>query len=254
MADTTKQIWQAFSAAIGTELREDTIIRGASGLEHEVQAISVDEKTRRVVVVAAEADPRMAALVQIDVQASMPDTRVLVARPIAIDVSMIARSILEPFNIHEVDFARARKFMEELQRQGENETKALVAPLADGATANIPKIFENVALPAIGQIVSVINQSATLPWQEIWDFFSKTAESGKIDLRAFLARDTLASDLQAGVCPIPLYQFTEDDFELFRDGRRIDECRERMKSIGIYPVFFPATGSVGSRVSRKRDK
>lgn len=240
LIEPNPQIWKAFSAAIGAELRDDTTIRGASGLEHVVQAIAVDDRARRVIIIAAEADPRLAALVQVDVQATMPDAKVLIARPIAIDISMIARSVLEPFNVHEFDFDRARIFLKDMQSQSENETKALVTPLADDAVANIPKIFENVALPVINQIVSVISQSAMLPWNDIWKLFSETAASGKIDLKSLIARDTIAADLQAGICPIPLYEFSESDFYLFRADNCIEDCRERLKSMGIYQYFFPA--------------
>lgn len=240
MVNQPSQIWSSFSSAINAELREDTEIRGASGLTHQVQAIAVDDRTRRVIIVAAEADPRMAALIQSDVQASMPNAKVLIARPIAIDVSMIARSFLEPFNIREFDFESARKFLQDIQSKEDNETKALIKPLGDSDFLNFPKIFENVSLPYIDQIKSVISQSAIIPWQDIFNLLSDTAKTGIIDLRALLARDTISADLEAGICPIPLYQFSEDDFELFRDGRRIEECRERIKSIGIYQYFFPA--------------
>jgi hypothetical protein len=240
MTGATKQIWRAFAASVGAELREDTKIRGQSGLEHEVQAIAVDDKTGRLIIVTAEADPRMAALVQVDVQASIPDAKVLIARPIAIDISLMARELLEPFNIHEIDFERARNFIDKLNSKEDNEAKALVAPLADGTAANLPKIFEKVDLPIIGQIVSVISQSEMLPWKDIWRFLSESASAGKIDFRSLLARDSLAADLAAGICPIPLYKFSEADLELFLNGQRVDECRELLKRNGIYQYFYPA--------------
>lgn len=236
---STRQIWKAFAAAVGAELREDTTIRGISGLEHKVQAIAVDDKTRRVVIVAAEADPRMAALVQVDVQASMPEAKVLIARPIAIDISLMARKMLEPFNVGEIDFDKARQFLDQLKDKNQDTTNALIGPLTESGATNIQNIFENVQLPAVDQIVSVISQASILPWQDILEIFNESAKSGTLDLRAFLSRDTIAADLQAGICPIPLYSFSESDFDLFLDGKRIDECRERIKSLGIYQYFFP---------------
>lgn len=236
---STRQIWKAFAAAVGADLREDTTIRGISGLEHKVQAIAVDDKTRRVVIVAAEADPRMAALVQVDVQASMPEAKVLIARPIAIDISLMARKMLEPFNVGEIDFDKARQFLDQLKDKNQDTTNALIGPLTESGATNIQNIFENVQLPAVDQIVSVISQASILPWQDILEMFNESAKSGTLDLRAFLSRDTITADLQAGICPIPLYNFSESDFDLFLDGRRIDECRERIKSLGIYQYFFP---------------
>jgi hypothetical protein len=60
----TRQIWKSISSAIGVEVREATSIRGSSGQDHPVQAVSVDDKTNRVVIFSAEPSPRIAALMQ----------------------------------------------------------------------------------------------------------------------------------------------------------------------------------------------
>lgn len=87
------RLWSSFSAAIGTELRPATTIRGSSGLDHPVQAIAVDDKYKRVLIISAEQNARVAALMQGDVQATMPDVRVLVARPVVVDLGAIASGI-----------------------------------------------------------------------------------------------------------------------------------------------------------------
>src|SRR5262249_29831808 len=89
------RLWRSFSDAIGAELRQARSIRGASGIDHPVQAIAVDDKGGRVIVVSAEHNSRVAALMQGDIQASISSARVLVARPSAIDLSAIARSIFQ---------------------------------------------------------------------------------------------------------------------------------------------------------------
>src|SRR5436190_1391131 len=97
MADefATKEIWKSISSAIGVEMREATSIRGSSGQDHPVQAIAVDDKTNRVVIFSAEQSPRIAALMQADVQATLPGVHVLVARPVIFDLSEIARRVVE---------------------------------------------------------------------------------------------------------------------------------------------------------------
>jgi hypothetical protein len=55
--------------------------------------LGVDEKRNRVIAVSSEPNSRIAALMQVDVQAAMPEMKVLVARPIVVDLGMIARSI-----------------------------------------------------------------------------------------------------------------------------------------------------------------
>jgi hypothetical protein len=88
-----KRVWDSFSRAVGAEPREHLFIKGSSGLEHPVQAIAVDHKERCIVLVSSEPNPRVAALLQIDVQAGIPGTKVLVARPIAIDLGVVARKL-----------------------------------------------------------------------------------------------------------------------------------------------------------------
>ena len=48
------------------------------------------------------------------------------------------------------------------------------------------------------------------------------------------------ADRRLGVCPIPLYDFSEADYELLLSGKDIDELQARLKALGIYQYFFPA--------------
>src|SRR4051794_24982465 len=40
--------WQSFSGALGADLREPSVIAGASGLQHPCQAVAVDDKNNRL--------------------------------------------------------------------------------------------------------------------------------------------------------------------------------------------------------------
>src|SRR5437868_13817479 len=88
-----ERIWRTVSKALGADFREQQLIKGISGLDHPVQAISVDDKTNRVIIVSAEPSPRLAALMQVDVQATLPDAKVIVARPLLFDVAEISRRV-----------------------------------------------------------------------------------------------------------------------------------------------------------------
>src|SRR4051794_29013991 len=92
-ASDQRQIWHSFSRALDAELREAQFIPGASGLEHPVQAISVDDKGKRVIVFSSETNARTAALIQGDIQQTMPDVSILVARPVIADLSVLVRRI-----------------------------------------------------------------------------------------------------------------------------------------------------------------
>lgn len=235
-------LWSTFARAIGAELRSDTVIRGSSGLEHEVQAIAVDEKTDRVVIVSAEASPRMAALMQVDVQASMPGSRVLVARPVALDLVQIARKVVEPLGLSEIDIGRGRAWISELQaRQGAGQDAVTeLAPEMDGALVGALNPFSSIGMPAMPQILGLIMQAERLPWSDIGKLFSETAATGTLDLRSLMATDNLAADLAAGVCPVPLYELSETDVDMFISGTRLDDARQRLVELGIYQYFFPS--------------
>jgi len=240
-----RQLWKILSAALDAELREDTVIRGVSGLNHAVQAIAVDDRTKRVIIVSAEANPRMAALMQVDVQATMSDTKVLVARPVTIDISSMARKIFAPLDMSRIDMAQAQAFVRNIKGLNPEETRSALGPEFIEVIENAKIVLEKVTLPAVNTIQDLIGQAERLPWKEIMAVFeeSKTVD-GAIDLSSLIATDSIDADLRAGVCPIPLYEFGESDFEIFTSDRRIDDARERLRQFGIRQYFYPPADQV----------
>jgi hypothetical protein len=240
-------LWRTFGLALGAEPRRDhLVVRGASGLDHPVQSLSVDEKGGRLIIVSADPNPRVAALMQGDVQATMPGTRVLVARPVVFDLGILARRFLPDeqsadFNIREL-----------AQRA---ETLDVNKWLTE-AFASVEKVIKNVTLPALTQIVDMLQQLACLDWKEIFE--GTTEHTGRIHFARLREIDNMAIDQQHGICPVPLYEFQDQDWELFNSGVRVEEARERMKELGVYQYFFPSAdhlvlGAVDRGVDRTRD-
>jgi hypothetical protein len=204
------------------EPRDYLTIRGLSGLDHFVEAIFVDDKSKRVIIVSAEPNPRIAALVRVDIQATFADSRVIVARPIAFDIAASARQMVQRYGLVNLpldDPEAAKKLI------------SLVSP--SGLT------FQNITLPIANQILAAIHQLALLDWQAIMEGFKQHPPSPIIPLTNLLTMDSMAVDRQHGICPLPLYEFTENDWELFLSGRRIDDIEERLKALGIFQYFFP---------------
>jgi hypothetical protein len=77
--DEKTKAWDSIAKALDVEPREYRMITGASGLEHQVQMLGIDERSNRLVLISAESSARMASLMQIDVQAAMPNIKVIVA-------------------------------------------------------------------------------------------------------------------------------------------------------------------------------
>jgi hypothetical protein len=91
--DARDQFWRSFLLAVEAEPRSATQVRGASGLFHPATAVGVDDIRRRIVLISGDADPRSAAFAQHDIQSANPTYRVVVARPIAIDLSTVAMAL-----------------------------------------------------------------------------------------------------------------------------------------------------------------
>ena len=99
--------------------------------------------------------------------------------------------------------------------------------------------FENITFPVVNQILAAFQQLALLDWQAITESAKQSPDSLTIPLKNLLTMDSMAADRQHGICPLPLFEFTEKDWELFLLGKRIDDVEERLKALGIFQYFFP---------------
>src|SRR5947209_5147820 len=84
------EFWRNLLKAVGAEPRETESLRGASGISHEVIAAGADDEGRRLIVVSAAGDARTAALAHADLQAAFNPIRVILARPVVIDLPSAA--------------------------------------------------------------------------------------------------------------------------------------------------------------------
>jgi hypothetical protein len=232
----SKEFWDAFGRALRAEPRDYLTVRGSSGLDHFVEAIFVDDKSKRVIIVSAEPNPRIAALMRVDVQAAFAGTRVLVARPIAFDIAAFARQMVQWFGLVNLplDVLLAHIKAIEAQKDDPEAAKKLMSVFSPSGFT-----FQNITLPIVNQILAAIHQLALLDWQAIMEGFKQDPPSPIIPLTNLLTMDSMAVDRQHGICPLPLYEFTENDWELFLSGRRIDDVEERLRALGIFQYFFP---------------
>jgi len=245
----SRAIWTKLFETVGAEPREDLTIRGVSGIEHSVQAIGVDDKNRRLVIVAAEQDPRIAALMQGDIQARMPNLRVLVARPIAFDMPSFARSFIGQLGQAELN---VKEFNETIQKfKAEDGTypglQEVIMPLI-GPTI---LAFQKVKLPPLPQLFGIVQQIVMLDWESAFQKQQENPSNFAIPLNDLIKLDGMVLDRKLGVCPIPLYELTEQDWELFTSARNLEAVRERLKALGIYQYFFPAPDQIALGVAER---
>ena len=247
--EQSRLIWSSITRALGAEPRQAATIRGASGLDHEVEAIAVDDKGQRVIVISAEPSPRVSALMQVDIQATMPDARVLVARPIMFDIAFVARGLVQHFGWDEIDFQEISVRLKEQQEGGKQPDPK---ELFGGLLNPIITAFQNVRLPTMNQIMAFIQQAALLDWNH---FIAGMGENKglRLPVSNLLTLDSMEIDRRHGICPIPLYELTEADWELLLSGTRTEMIEARLRELGIYQYFYPAPDQLALGVTDRNE-
>jgi hypothetical protein len=203
------RLWESFSKAVGAELRERPMIRGASGLDHPAQAIAVDDKNRRIIIVSAEQNARVAAMMQGDVQATMRDVRVLVARPVVVDLGVMARSLFRTVEGARINLNEFKATMDRFNKLDPARSQRYFNRQFAQALKPAVLAFKHVALPTLNQIVDVIEQMAHLDWSQIFNTLKTSPDNPSISFENLMKIDNMAIDRKHGVCPIPLYEFSE---------------------------------------------
>ncbi len=202
--------------------------------------LGVDEKRNRLVIVSSEPNARVAALMQVDVQAAMPAMKVLVARPIVFVFGVIARGLFPDDASAIFDPKKFQSFGDRLGKLPERLKKKVIDRQLASFMPQIAMAFENITLPTITQIVDVIQQLNNLDWKEARKAVENEPQNASISLAGLRHIDNLAIDRKNGVCPLPLYEFSGRDWGLLAGDGHLDDLRERLKDLGIYQYFFPA--------------
>ncbi|MCM2453659.1 hypothetical protein [Agrobacterium vitis] len=246
-ASDTPPIWKSFCAALGADYREHQEIQGISGLTHPVQAVAVDEKDKRVIVVSAEYTPRVAALMRVDIQATMPDVKVLVARPLAIDLAHASRLLFSDSKGGR-DFGKVSELagiFQTLQGKQNEETNNVLSEKFGPALFPIFNSVKRSDLPLRSHILHTIEQAVAMNWESVKGRqYSDMVPLALHIVDMFRSVDNLAADRAQGVCPVPTYELTDSDWTMFERGKNIEEIRERLKSLDIYQYFYPPADSL----------
>jgi len=149
------------------------------------------------------------------------------------------RKIIEPLGISEIGILAAKDFLNRLKNSNPDEVQRLIGiKNPENFLTDIVGPGGGIEIPTVPLILSLITQASILPWKEIWGVFDDTVSHGKLDFRAVLSADTMEGDLKAGVCPIPFYDFSEDDVATFTAGDP-EAAQLVLKRLGIYQYFFP---------------
>lgn len=226
--------WRSICAALGTEYRPTNEIHGQSGLVHPISGLGVDDKGKRLIVISADHNPRNAALMRMDVQASIPDLRVLVARPLSIDLPHIVRQ----------NFCGADGHLQVGKVIGFASALTAIPVREDRIVGQLDDLVRSTQLANLSfktQLQGIIEQFSVARLPDLsTNEYNSLLDIGLAMLRNFSRVDNLLSDRESGICPIPTYEFTETDWELLLSGTRIDDVQERLRRMDVYQYFYPS--------------
>lgn len=241
--DDLGNLWESVLRAVGTEPRPAREIQGISGVIHRPLALGVDDASKRLVVITDEPTPRHAAMMQIDIAATLPDVRVSVARVIPIDLATVAARTLEQFG----GFGALMAEFQAAQQSASPEDKGNEVAARIGAMKflgnnidllkRIPVGWLNAVLQAIDQLRLIEVAGAIQAMKGVGDDASVFFENLRLDKLA--QTDIIAPDREVGVCPVLIPSFSEAEIDILLKPRALEDAREILKAKRIYQYFFP---------------
>jgi len=240
-AEQRKNFWDTFVRAVESEPVQLESLKGASGLAHPIVAMGIDRVRKRLVLISGDPDGRSAVLAQADIQAAYQDHKIILARPIAVNLARAAEALVGFFGKTEIGRRDLSKFSaggertkHKLERRMKLLFEAGVIPAIQAlgyAALNAPAAWQD----AIIQLshIQLVTQNPDAP-EEI------EADTPIIKFGSLVALDPAEMDRRMGVCSVPLYELSADEVEVFHSGTNIGAAREVLKSHHVFQYFFPA--------------
>jgi hypothetical protein len=232
MPEEEKRFWPNLLRAAEAEPRPAMSIRGASGIQHPMVAVGVDEQRRRLLVISGEHDARTAAMAQVDIQAALRDLQVVVARPVALDFTLFAKTLVsmlgrDTFSTEEL--AKLKDNSDKITEAVADVLKPVLAPL---------ETIGKIPLNALAQWMHALQQLAYINFTLEGEGTQQV--KGTVNLRRLADLDPVERDNFYGVCAVPLYSFEADDVDFLNGNPNLDDVRQILKRYDLLQYFFPA--------------
>jgi hypothetical protein len=225
--------WTNLLRALETEPRKADFIRGVSGIEHPVIAVGVDDNRRRLLIVSGEHDARSAAIAQLDIQRVVESVQVVVMRPIATNLGDLAKQI--------ASFVGGTTFAQEIfaERMKTLPEKEEMQNLIAQNFTRYASGFDVAKINWVAQFMQIIQHLAMIEI-EMTDRQDGTPPTAHFSLEKLANLDPTELDRHLGVCPIPLYELSAPEADVFQSGRDLDAIREILRHHQIFQFFFPS--------------
>lgn len=238
--------WDNIMRAAEADPRRVSTLRGASGFSHPVVAIGVDEPRRRLVIVSGEGDARSAAMAQGDIQAVMPSVRIVMVRPVAVNLGFAAKLISDVLG--RIEFGQKElDWLTQHQEDLQERIKALPDEIGENLKRILVPSFSAVPLSILGVFKDALQQLSLVEMRPAEGATSSvkgearmTAPVPTFDLRQLAVLDPAEADRRMGVCSLPLYELSPAEVESLTSKPNDDEAREVLKRHDVLQYFFPA--------------
>lgn len=226
-----KIFWENILHAVDSQPRDAKFVRGASGQQHPVLGVGLDEKRSRLVLVSGEHDARASVLAQADIQAVVEPLKVVTVRPVTINLSLPANVLASAIG----GTLLTPEIIQGLQ------AKSQLTPEKMGHYLDpILRGFKYADLNVLAQILQAIQQLATIEVvHEKSDVDGKTSSTVSLRLDSLTNYDPIQKDREVGICPVPLYEFSEDEYEAIISGANTDDIKLILKNHHIMQFFYP---------------
>jgi hypothetical protein len=239
-----RRFWVTFVRALEVEPIEARAFVGASGLEHRAVAAGYDHSRRRLLLISSEPSGRVAALAQGDVQSAHRDVKVVVARPITVNLAGVARLFTDSIGTvrigqKQLQMARDKpdaykRAMERLLRRQLPRLKQLLFQANEIADLNVLVIWQEVM-----EQIALVDFAANPDLPDAKKQVDRDLELGRL-----IALDPAEHDRRQGICSIPLYDFTPGEATSFHRGADIEAARDALRRLQVLQYFFPAPDHV----------
>ena len=120
-----------------------------------MQALCVDDKRKRLILFSDESNPRVAALIQGDVQATVPDVNVIVARPTTIDLGALVRGFFENAAGASISITDLTKLADSFNKLSQSEKDQLLRQPNFAVVSSVANAIKNAPLPVWSYIASL---------------------------------------------------------------------------------------------------
>ncbi len=227
--------WEGLFLTLGTEYKDINSIQGASGINHNIQCLGIDENKKRVLIVQNEQDARILAMAQMDIQSRYKDYNILMLRPVPINLSHAFIGLLELFGTVKL----SQKELNYLTLNDESDDKNRIRKdRIETAFKSISpqlEIIEKTSLSLVPIFKELVHQLSHL---KFLNGFSDI-ENFSIDFKEMIGFNPIIYDSAVGVCPIPFYNFTVKETESFLSSKNIETNKTILRNHNILQFFHP---------------